>query len=201
MTHIPDCDHIFKIVLIGDPGVGKTCLLTRFADNTYLDTTLSTLGIDFKSRSTTFQGRVVKLRFWDTAGQDRYRTVTSSFYRGAHGIMLAYDTTNSATFDNLGYWLEQVKRHKLTSCPIVLVGTKADIKDHRAVSEEALRAFAEQHCGEANNVVETSAKTNEGVDHAFQLLTEQIFRRTVTTGHESELPQRILERSSSYCSC
>jgi Ras-related protein Rab-11A len=115
--------------------------------------------------------------------------------------MLAYDTTNPSTFENLGYWLQEVKRHARTSCPVVLVGTKTDLKAHRAVSEEAVRAFAEQYCG--------GAKTNEGVDHAFQLLAEQIFRRTVTTGDNSEkpqeLPRSVLDNThtleSSYCTC
>jgi small GTP-binding protein len=146
------------------------------------------------------------------AGQEKFRSMVASYYHGAHGIILAYDTTNRSTFDNLGHWLQEVKKYARRSCPVVLVGTKTDLKDHRAVSEEAVREFAERYCGGANSRVETSAKTNDGVDQAFQLLAEQIFLQTVTASDDSDtsreglcLPQSLrgdaLTLNRDPCSC
>jgi len=92
---------VFKLVLIGDSGVGKSCLLLRFADDTYTESHISTIGVDFKIRTIQLEGKTIKLQIWDTAGQERFRTITSSYYRGAHGIIVVYDTTDSETFEHV----------------------------------------------------------------------------------------------------
>ena len=94
-------DYVFKLVLIGDSGVGKSCLLLRFADDTYTESHISTIGVDFKIRTIQLDGKTIKLQIWDTAGQERFRTITSSYYRGAHGIIVVYDTTDSETFEHV----------------------------------------------------------------------------------------------------
>jgi len=94
-------DYVFKLVLIGDSGVGKSCLLLRFADDTYTESHISTIGVDFKIRTIQLEGKTIKLQIWDTAGQERFRTITSSYYRGAHGIIVVYDTTDSETFEHV----------------------------------------------------------------------------------------------------
>lgn len=141
------------------------------------------------------------------AGQEKFRTIVASYYRGAHGILLAYDTTNAASFENLGYWLQEVKRFGSSTCPVVLVGTKTDLKSKRVVPEAAVRAFAEQYCGGANTLVETSAKTNEGVEQAFQLLAQQVFKQRVNVDVAEpprQVPRSLLQptpEESARCGC
>jgi len=103
-------DYLFKLLLIGDSGVGKSCLLLRFADDTYTESYISTIGVDFKIRTIQLDGKTIKLQIWDTAGQERFRTITSSYYRGAHGIIVVYDTTEAETFNNVKQWLHEIDR-------------------------------------------------------------------------------------------
>jgi Ras-related protein Rab-1A len=122
MTSAEQYDYLFKLLLIGDSGVGKSCLLLRFADNTYTESYISTIGVDFKIRDITLGGQDVKLQIWDTAGQERFRTITSSYYRGAHGIALVYDVTDQESFDNIKQWTEEVDRYASENVKCILVG-------------------------------------------------------------------------------
>mmetsp|Transcript_49208 Transcript_49208/g.71860 ORF Transcript_49208/g.71860 Transcript_49208/m.71860 type:complete len:109 (+) Transcript_49208:102-428(+) len=106
----PEYDYLFKLLLIGDSGVGKSCLLLRFADDTYTESYISTIGVDFKIRTITQDSKTVKLQIWDTAGQERFRTITSSYYRGAHGIIVVYDVTDMESFNNVKQWLHEIDR-------------------------------------------------------------------------------------------
>ena len=101
-------DYIFKVLLIGDSGVGKSSLLLRFADDTYTDCYISTIGVDFKIKTVELDGETVKLQLWDTAGQERFKTITSNYYRGAHGFILVYDVTNEESFKNLKQWIVEM---------------------------------------------------------------------------------------------
>ena len=100
-SHHRDYDHLFKLLIIGDSGVGKSSLLVRFADNTFSGNYITTIGVDFKIRTINVNGERVKLQIWDTAGQERFRTITSTYYRGTHGVIVVYDVTSGESFVNV----------------------------------------------------------------------------------------------------
>lgn len=126
-------DYLFKLLLIGDSGVGKSCLLLRFADDTYTESYISTIGVDFKIRTIDLDGKTIKLQIWDTAGQERFRTITSSYYRGAHGIIVVYDCTDQETFNNVKQWLEEIDRYACDNVNKLLVGNKCDLHTKKVV--------------------------------------------------------------------
>uniref|UniRef100_A0A915LLN5 Ras-related protein Rab-35 n=1 Tax=Meloidogyne javanica TaxID=6303 RepID=A0A915LLN5_MELJA len=129
-----DYDFLFKLLIIGDSGVGKSSLLLRFSDNTFSANYITTIGVDFKIRTITVKGYKVKLQIWDTAGQERFRTITSTYYRGTHGVVVVYDVTTQDSFANVKRWLHEIE----TNCENVqriLVGNKLDEPTRRVVSE------------------------------------------------------------------
>jgi len=157
-------DYLFKLLLIGDSGVGKSCLLLRFADDTYTDSYISTIGVDFKIRTVDLDTKTIKLQIWDTAGQERFRTITSSYYRGAHGIIIVYDITDKESFDNVRQWLFEIDRYASENVCKLLVGNKSDLTNKRAVEYEQAKTFADEL-----NIpfLETSAKNAANVEQAF----------------------------------
>ena len=155
---------MFKLVLIGDSGVGKSCLLLRFADDTYTESHISTIGVDFKIRTIQLDGKTIKLQIWDTAGQERFRTITSSYYRGAHGIIVVYDVTDSETFEHVKTWLHEIDRYASENVNKLLVGNKCDLTSKRQVETETANEFAN---GANIPFLETSAKSSTNVEDAF----------------------------------
>jgi len=169
-----DYDYLFKLLLIGDSGVGKSCLLLRFADNTYTDSYISTIGVDFKIRTLDIDGKTVKLQIWDTAGQERFRTITSSYYRGAHGIIVVYDVTDKVSFNNVKQWLGEIDRYACQSVNKLLVGNKADLVEKKVVDYNESKEFADSL---GISFLETSAKSAQNVEEAFLTMTRQIKER------------------------
>jgi len=163
-------DHLFKILLIGDPSVGKSCLLLRFVDDTYAET-YSTVGVDFKIRTIELQGKTIKLQIWDTAGHERFRAITSSYYRGAHGIFVVYDVTNSDSFTNVKNWLQEIDHYASEGVNKVLVGNKSDLTHNKVVEYDMAKTFADQL---SIPFFETSAKDNSNVGQAFLTMARQI---------------------------
>lgn len=106
-----DYDHLFKLLIIGDSGVGKSSLLLRFSDNTFTGSYITTIGVDFKIKTVNIDDEKVKLQIWDTAGQERFRTITSTYYRGTHGVVIVYDVTNGETFANVKRWLHEIDQN------------------------------------------------------------------------------------------
>ncbi|XP_073950862.1 ras-related protein ORAB-1-like [Choristoneura fumiferana] len=138
----PEYDYLFKLLLIGDSGVGKSCLLLRFADDTYTESYISTIGVDFKIRTVELDGKTIKLQIWDTAGQERFRTITSSYYRGAHGIIIVYDCTDQDSFSNVKQWLEEIDRYACDNVNKLLVGNKCDLTTKKVnVSKNVAHQF------------------------------------------------------------
>lgn len=167
-------DFLFKLLLIGDSGVGKSCLLLRFADDTYTESYISTIGVDFKIRTIELEGKMIKLQIWDTAGQERFRTITSSYYRGAHGIIVVYDVTDNESFNNVKQWLHEIDRYASENVNKLLVGNKSDLSSKRAVTFEQGKEFADSLGIE---FVETSAKNATNVEKAFIQMSSQIKAR------------------------
>eukprot|EP00887_Chlorella_sp_A99_P006405 scaffold3.g6405.t1 len=168
-------DFLFKLLLIGDSGVGKSCLLLRFADDTYTESYISTIGVDFKIRTVELDGKVIKLQIWDTAGQERFRTITSSYYRGAHGIIVVFDVTDQDSFNNVKQWLNEIDRraHGYANENVnkLLVGNKVDLTSKRVVDSATAKAFADEI---GIPYIETSAKN---ATNAFMAMAAEIKNR------------------------
>uniref|UniRef100_A0ACD5WDQ3 Uncharacterized protein n=1 Tax=Avena sativa TaxID=4498 RepID=A0ACD5WDQ3_AVESA len=166
-------DYLFKVVLIGDSGVGKSNLLSRFTKNTFSLDSKSTIGVEFATRTTQVEGKTIKAQIWDTAGQERYRAITSAYYRGAVGALLVYDVTKATTFENVKRWLKELRDHADANTVIMLIGNKTDLKHLRSVAADDAAAFAER---EGLSFVETSALEATNVDRAFQTVLAEIYR-------------------------
>ncbi|XP_034976772.2 ras-related protein ORAB-1-like [Zootoca vivipara] len=188
-TISPEYDYLFKLLLIGDSGVGKSCLLLRFADDTYTDSYISTIGVDFKIRTIELEGRTIKLQIWDTAGQERFRTITSSYYRGAHGIIIVYDVTDQDSFNNMHLWLEEINRYASENVNKLIVGNKSDLTSKKAVDYTAAKEYADSL---GVPFLETSAKNATNVEQAFLTMAAEIKNRvssgpTQNDSHKSNL--------------
>ena len=160
----PEYDYLFTLLMMGVSGVGKSSLLMRFADDSYTESFISTIGVDFKIRTVLLDDKIIKLQIWDTAGQERFRTITSSYYRGAHGIVVVYDVTDQESFKNVKQWLNEIDRYAEDHVIRLLVGNKNDLESKRVVDYATAKAFADE-----NGVpfIETSAKQCINVEQAF----------------------------------
>ncbi|OQV22269.1 Ras-related protein Rab-35 [Hypsibius exemplaris] len=165
-----DYDHLFKLLIIGDSGVGKSSLLLRFSDGTFTGSYITTIGVDFKIRTIVVNGERVKLQIWDTAGQERFRTITSTYYRGTHGVIVVYDVTNGESFANIKRWLEEIE-HNCEDVSRVLVGNKDDDPERKVVLTSDAKRIAE-----ASGIpfFETSAKENRNVEEMFVAITSAV---------------------------
>uniref|UniRef100_A0A8D8I8N6 Ras-related protein Rab-35 n=1 Tax=Culex pipiens TaxID=7175 RepID=A0A8D8I8N6_CULPI len=176
-------DHLFKLLIIGDSGVGKSSLLIRFSDNTFSGSYITTIGVDFKIRTVVINGERVKLQIWDTAGQERFRTITNTYYRGTHGVIVVYDVTNGESFANVKRWLQEIE----SNCDVVnkvLVGNKNDDPNRKVVITEDSDRFAKQM---DIQLFETSAKDNLNVEEMFLAITEQVLRHKKQTQKQVKL--------------
>lgn len=164
-------DYLFKVLMIGDSGVGKSCLLLRYVDCAHRESYVNTIGVDFKIKTIKLGGKRIRLQVWDTAGQERFKTITSSYYRGAHGVMIVYDIANKETFSNLNKWLNEVETYANEGVLMILVGNKTDLNSQRQVSKECGAEWAA-----LNDMpfIETSAKNSTNVTEAFTMLAELV---------------------------
>jgi Ras-related protein Rab-11A len=166
-------DFLFKVVLIGDSGVGKSNLLSRFTRNEFNLDSKSTIGVEFATRSIQVDSKTIKAQIWDTAGQERYRAITSAYYRGAVGALLVYDITKQNTFENVTRWLKELRDHADSNIVIMLVGNKTDLKHIRAVPTEEAKHYAEEN---ELSLIETSALDASNVELAFQDILTKIYK-------------------------
>jgi len=172
MSKDDEYDYLFKVVLIGDSGVGKSNLLSRFTRNQFNLESKSTIGVEFATRSIKCDSKTIKAQIWDTAGQERYRAITSAYYRGAVGALLVYDISKAVTYENVERWLNELRDHADSNIVIMLVGNKSDLRHLRAVPTEQAAALAEKH---GLSFIETSALDSTNVELAFQKILTEIF--------------------------
>ena len=166
-----DYDYLFKYLIIGNSGVGKSCLLIRFTDDKFEEGYVTTIGVDFKIKTLEIEGKSVKLQIWDTAGQERFRNIVSTYYKGGHGIMMVYDITDLESFRYLDSWLKEIEKNASKNVYKILVGNKNDMEKERKVSFEKGMEFADLH---GMKFFETSAKENKNVEEAFKEMTKDI---------------------------
>ena len=174
-----------SFVVIGDTGVGKSCLLLQFVDRRFSAVHDLTIGVDFGSRIIELEGERVKLQIWDTAGQESFRSIARSYYRDAAGALLVFDVTRRETFAHLERWLQETKQFASQQICITLVGNKADLNKKRAISREEAEKFAEQF---DLIYIETSAKTADGVDEAFLGTADRVNKKSGLVRKTTTLP-------------
>lgn len=169
-----DHDFLAKVVLIGDSGVGKSNLLSRFTKGEFMPDSKSTIGVEFATRTVSVGDKTIKAQIWDTAGQERYRAITNAYYRGALGALLVYDITKASTFQNCSRWLSELREYADASTVVVLIGNKSDLAHLRAVDRSEATAFAKKH---RLTFMEASALDGSCVDKAFTMVLAEIFRK------------------------
>jgi small GTP-binding protein len=176
-------DLIFKIVIIGDSGVGKTNLIGRYLKNEYKEDSKATVGVEFGEKKYEINGLKIKAQIWDTAGQERYRAITSMYYKGAKGGLIVFDLSSKSTFQNVEKWFNEIKKTADPTINLILIGNKSDLKDKRQISTEE----GENKAKEMNVAyLETSALNADNVDKAFDLLIQEITKKMKKEIEEEE---------------
>ncbi|XP_028989231.1 ras-related protein Rab-26-like [Betta splendens] len=193
-------DLSFKVMLVGDSGVGKTCLLVRFKDGAFLaGSFISTVGIDFRNKVMSIDAVKVKLQIWDTAGQERFRSVTHAYYRDAHALLLLYDVTNKASFDNIRAWLTEVHEYAQQDVVVMLLGNKADSTHNRLVKREEGEKLAKEF---GVPFMETSAKSGLNVELAFTAVAKELKHRTMKEPDEPKFQlQEYVDKEMRTAAC
>ncbi|XGW29328.1 hypothetical protein V3C99_008833 [Haemonchus contortus] len=180
-TDIDGYDYLYKIILIGDSGVGKSNLLSRFARNMFNIESKTTIGVEFSTKTVMIDNKRIMAQIWDTAGQERFKTVTSAYYRGAQGALIVYDITKPSSFDSCLQWLNDL-REQSERVSVVLVGNKTDLRDVRKIPQELAQRFAEEH---GLSFIETSALDSSNVEKAFTHILTTIYRTGTATNNKS----------------
>jgi len=171
-------DKTCQILIIGDTSVGKSSLISRYANGTFREEYLATVGLDYCTKNEIINNKTIQIKLWDTAGQERFKALTQNYFRNAEGVLLVYDVTSTDSFDNLKYWISSIKdnmKQKNMNIPLIIIGNKIDMEDSREIIKENAEKFA----GENNyKYFETSAKTGVGVDDAIRELVNQVLKQT-----------------------
>ena len=168
---------LFKILLLGDSGVGKSSIILRYTDNTFSSNLMNSIGVDFKLKNIPVDDKRVKLQIWDTAGQERFRTITTSYYKGAQAIMIVFDLTDKDSFDHLKNWMSDIDRFAKEGVMKILVGNKADLDYKRVISSDTAKEFARKYGIE---YLETSAKESVNIEDLFISTTKTFISTQMT---------------------
>ncbi|CAL1568825.1 unnamed protein product [Knipowitschia caucasica] len=177
-------DFLFKIILIGDSNVGKTCVVQNFKSGVFSERQQNTIGVDFTVRTLDIEGKRVKMQVWDTAGQERFRTITQSYYRSAHAALIVYDITRRCTFDSVQHWIKEVELYGATNVVMALIGNKCDLEEERQVRFQEACALAKDKGMLA--ALETSAKESQNVDEAFRMIARELMSRNGLHVHQED---------------
>ena len=166
-----DYEYIFKLILIGNSGVGKSSIIQRFMKNTFEESYKCTIGVDFLMKTLKINGKTVKLQLWDTAGQEKYKSMVASYYRGANVALVVFDITNHTSFENLPLWIENYYKNGPEQKNIILIGNKKDMEESRKVTRQEAELFSE-----TNNMMyfETSAKEGDNIEYVFNYAAEKL---------------------------
>ena len=172
LTKNKDYDYIFKLVLIGDTCVGKSCILVRFSDDIFDDNYVTTIGVDFRFKTMAIKNKIVKIQIWDTAGQERYRSITTAYYRGAAAIIICCDCTNRESFDNIKNWIEEISKYTDNdSVDKIVFLNKCDLNEERCIKKEEIEQSEKEN---GIKILEVSAKTGEGIDAGFEYIINKL---------------------------
>lgn len=170
-NYYTEYDYIYKILLIGDSGVGKSSILVRFTDNVFSNNFVSTIGVDFRVKTIEIDGAIIKLQIWDTAGQERFKTITNSYYRGSNGAIVVFDLADRDSFENLDYWFNDLKSYSKENIPVIIVGNKSDLLNEQQVTKEEAEKYAkEKNC----NFYATSSKDSVNIFKIFEVIAAKI---------------------------
>ena len=169
-----DYDYIFKIVLIGDTCVGKSCILVRFSDDVFVENYVTTIGVDFRFKTMIINNKIAKIQIWDTAGQERYRSITTAYYRGAAAILICCDSTNKESFYNLNNWIDEIAKYTDKDVDKLVLMNKCDLTEERQIDSSEISKFEKEN---GVKVMEVSAKTGQGVDKAFEYIIGKLIEK------------------------
>jgi len=183
-----DYQYIFKLILIGNSGVGKSSILQRYMNKTFEESYKCTIGVDFLMKSIEVKGKTVKLQLWDTAGQEKYKSMVSSYYRGANVALVVFDITSRSSFESLPLWIENYYKNGPEQKNIILIGNKKDMADQRQVTQEEAEEFSE-----TNNMIyfETSAKEGDNIDYVFNFAAEKLLEFYGSQNNELNLKRQM----------
>ena len=166
-----DYDYIFKIVLIGDTCVGKSCILVRFSDDVFVENYVTTIGVDFRFKTMIVKNKIAKIQIWDTAGQERYRSITTAYYRGAAAIIICCDSTNKESFYNINNWIDEISKYTDKDVDKLVLMNKCDLIQERQIDKNEISKFEKEN---GLKIMEVSAKTGNGIDKAFEYIIERL---------------------------
>ena len=189
----------FKILTIGESGVGKTCILRRFVEDKFLKNHLATIGIDFKTKTVKIKNKDIKLKIWDTAGEERFRNITTQYYKGADGIVLVYDVTDGSSFEKIKDWMDQITSNTTKdNIGLVLLGNKCDFEERAVTEEQGIKLGEELKI----SYFETSALSGQGIKEAFEQLTKDIMKiKGVDNGNDTSIELKKVKKKKGKSDC
>ena len=185
-----DFDYLFKVLLVGQPGVGKTSIVDRYAKGQFPENHLSTIGVDYRVKTVQIpNGKLVKLQLWDTAGQERFRSVTTQYFRGSNAVIFVFALNDAESFAKLPFWIETVKEHSVPY--YILVGNKADLKNELEVSQDRIDELCKIH--QNMKYIEVSAKSGQSIDEAFLQLATDLAVQTQLKNEKDLMKPQVIE--------